>query len=213
MEKVAIDNSIIDTAAFNALFNDIPAHRDAIFISLRELSRRTAGTLNFFNVDDREDATSDALIHAMERLDRYRPGRQRAAAYFFCLIRRRMLKFLGNQKSALRDLPPAGEDGSFNSLFDAKRRPLEQIHVSQYKRFETCLEEEPARDRARAVIDRSLRRTLRFMQAADTEVDRMRGQAAMDVLQELRKQLLGRYNRICADHARFTDTRRVENPE
>ncbi len=110
------------------------------------------------------------------------------------------------------DLPPVGEESSRNSLFDAKRRPLEQIHVSQYQRFETRLEEEPARDRARAVIDRSLRRTMRFMQAADTDLDRMRGQAAMDVLQELRKQLLGRYNRISADHARFTDERRVENP-
>ncbi len=212
MEKMDIDNSIIDSAAFNALFNDVPANRDAIFIALRELSRRTAGTLNFYTSDDRDDAISDGLIHAVERIDRYRPGRQRAAAYFFCLIRRRMLKFLGGQKSALRDLPPVGEESSRNSLFDAKRRPLEQIHVSQYQRFETRLEEEPARDRARAVIDRSLRRTMRFMQAADTDLDRMRGQAAMDVLQELRKQLLGRYNRISADHARFTDERRVENP-
>jgi hypothetical protein len=40
--------------------------------------------------------------------------------------------------------------------------------------------------------------------------DRVRANSAIDVLQEMRKELLGRYSRITADHARFRGTRQME---
>ena len=200
--------------SLNDLLFDIHGNWQEIFLAMRSVAERVAGAVKFANVHDRQDAIGDAVCHAMERLNRYHPDRRSAEAYFHRILKRFLTKWAARRPRELHDLP--GEDGNDDlqaSLLDAPKRPLERRHFSEYQRFDSRLTDVADIQRARRLIDRSLARALHVMAelpATAAREDRVRANSAIDVLQEMRKELLGRYSRITADHARFRGIRRME---
>ena len=203
--------------ALNELLFDIHGNWEAIFLAMRAAAERAAGTVKFANLHDRHDAIGDAVCHAMERLNCYRPERRSADAYFHRILKRFLTKWSARRPRELHDQP--GEDGSWGtatSLLDAPARPIERRHFSDYQRFESRLTDAADIHRAKRLIDRSLARASRLaaeLPAAGSPIDRARANSAIDVLQELRKELLGRYSRIMVDHARFRGLRRLETDQ
>ena len=201
---------------FNRLFDDIAGNWQTIFLYLRRRAQGVASGIRFPRDVDREDIMSEAVVHAMQRVDRYDPKRNLAAQYFSQLMARHMLRLIDRRPRELLEsqhMPRHSERQNAESLLEQKSRQLEARHFSQYARFDPRLG--PGRDasRVRQLIDRSLRRSVGFVASAQEPMDRIRAQAAIDVLQELRKALLGRYSRVCADHARYTPSRRINRTE
>ncbi len=203
--------------SLNDLLFDIQGNWQAIFLAMRRVAERVAGTVKLGNLHDRQDAIGDAVCHAMERLNRYHPDRRCADAYFCRILKRFLTKWASRRPRELHDLP--NDEDNFNpaiSLLDAPSRPLERRHFSEYQRFDSRLTGVADIHRAKRLIDRSLARATQLvaeMSATASREDQARANSAIDVLQEMRKELLGRYSRITADHARFRGTRRMETAE
>ncbi|NNM84468.1 MAG: hypothetical protein HKL96_01730 [Phycisphaerales bacterium] len=207
---------LLSRQEFNRLFDDIAGNWHAIFLYLRRRAQGVASGIRFPREIDREDIISEAVVHAMQRVDRYDPKRNLAAQYFSQLMARHMLRLIDRRPRELLEsqhTPRHRERQNTESLLEQKGRQLEARHFSQYVRFNSRLGTGKDASRVRQLIDRSLRRSLGAVAAAQEPMDRIRAQAAIDVLQELRKALLGRYSRVCADHARYTPSRRINRTE
>ena len=200
--------------SLNDLLFDIHGNWQEIFLAMSSLAERVAGAVKFANLHDQQDAVGDAVCHAMERLNRYHPDRRSAEAYFHRILKRFLTKWASRRPRELHDLPgEEGGDGLQVSLLDAPTRPLERRHFSAYKRFDSRLTGTADIQRAKRLIDRSLARAMQTaaeLPATALPEDRAGTSIAIDILQEMRKELLGRYSRITADHARFNATRRME---
>ncbi len=201
-------------SSLNDLLFDIHGNWQAIFLAMRRLAERVAAAVKLGHQHDRQDAIGDAVCHAMERLNRYHPERRCAEAYFYRILKNYLIKWASRQPRELHDLPrDDGHDDRSISLLDTPARPLERRHCSEYQRFDSRLTGSADIHRAKRLIDRSLARVTKLAAELPTTAsreDQARANGAIDVLQEMRKELLGRYSRITADHARFRGTRRME---
>lgn len=105
----------LNAASFTRLFRARRRNHAAICCGLQILAGGVGRRLWFRDVIEREDAVANALVYAIERIDRFRFGRGRDAfSYFSSLLFNRMVNRLGRDPRAWRmtafsDLPDHDE--------------------------------------------------------------------------------------------------------
>ena len=184
----------------NTLLFHPDTHREQIIIILGELAAVKAGNLHFAGLEDRQDAIGEAILLAMEKLHCYDAKRHAACTYFGRLMTRHMLKFIQRQRSmnCLHD-QPVQRTGSNRSILDAGTTPwgARRVEARDYR-----LRHAEDRRRAMGAIDRALRGAMDERERGDEDTHD-RAQLAISILQMIRKQLLGRFNRMMADQLRI----------
>ncbi len=184
----------------NELLLDIPGNWQEIFLAMRELAVCRAASVRFRYGQDRQDAISEAVIYAMKQIAHYDPARRAAAAYFGRLLRRAMLHWLAEQKRRqhARDLPDSEENRGVSQLDHPLRNRMPGLPARTQNDFR--LQSPEDRRRVRDLIDDVLENALRVVEDNPGAPVAEQAGVAVGVLQQIRKRLLGRYNRICADH-------------
>ena len=173
-----------------------------IFLSIHELAVCVSSRMRFEASQDREDAISSAVIFAMEHLSNYDSRRCSAVAYFARVIQRRMINFLQEKarQPVLQDAIP--DDEPETSILDravSNRMPgRPDTPDRQYR-----LTDADAIGKVRRLLDTSLARSLEALESSAEQTEKDQARICLMVLQQIRKLLLGRFNRIAADHLRF----------
>ena len=188
----------------NDLLRDIPANRHQIFLALYELALCRSASLRFQRRQDREDAISEAVVHAMTHLHSYQPERRAAVAYFGRVVRRAMRRWLRHENRYAHHHDAVRERRADASLLD------QGVDVPRRRRRPASKELPPLHDpldrrRATTVLDGALEAALATQENKPGEPIAEKAAVAVGVLQQIRKRLLGRYNRICSDHERLQD--------
>lgn len=93
----------LDAAAFTRLFRARRRNHDEICRGLHVLASGVGRRLWFRDSIEREDAVANALVYAIERIDRFRFGRGRDAfSYYSSLLFNRLVNRLGRDPRAWR---------------------------------------------------------------------------------------------------------------
>ena len=193
--------------ALNQLLKDIPANREQIFLAMRELAMCKARRIHIKNWQDKEDVISESVLHVMGRLDKYNPDRRAACAYFGLMLRRKMLALLQEMQGhkTIHDQIPPSNDPSQNhkdcSILD--RAPHRRLpRLSGWCRRDAQVRGAEDRERVKSVLDEALANACRVAADAAEGEEMERTELAIGILQHVRKALLGRFNRVEADHQR-----------
>lgn len=121
----------LDAASFTRLFRAPRRNHAAICLGLNRMASGVGRRLWFGNAIEREDAVANALLYAIERIDRFRFTKGRDAfAYFSSVLYNRMVNRLGRERRTWRPV-------SFSDLHNGdevrSRRHLEESAVPYAK--------------------------------------------------------------------------------
>ncbi len=173
-----------------------------IFLGMHELAVCVSSRLRFSSNQDCEDAISSAVIFAMEHLNTYDSRRCSAVAYFARVMMRHMIHLLqenGRQPllhDAILDDEP---DSSILDRAVSHRMPGRPATPDRQYR----LSDADAIRKVRRLLDTSLARSLEALESSAEQTQKDQARICLMLLQQIRKLLLGRFNRIAADHSRL----------
>ncbi|MGC8625626.1 MAG: hypothetical protein ACP5VQ_10245 [Phycisphaerae bacterium] len=184
----------------NELLQDISANRDRIFLAMRDLALCKARRFHFRNFQDTEDVVSQSVLYVIGRLHRYDPNRHAACAYFGLMLHRYMLRIVGKMKDQYMIHDHIIGSQRDHSVWDsAPARRLPRANVGRWRNAQ--VRDPQDRNRVKDVLDEALENACKSANSAAGE-EAEHAQLAIGVLQHVRKALLGRFNRIGADHQR-----------
>ncbi|HMD54959.1 MAG TPA: hypothetical protein VKJ65_10455 [Phycisphaerae bacterium] len=185
--------------SLNELLENISENRQEIFTAIYRLAARQAASIVFRNPQDRHDASSEAAIYAINKIDRYNPQRRSAFTYFGRLLSRRLFYWLRTQEKhwAVHDLAE-NEQHQSESLFDSGGKELPRLPHKPRTNYRILAEDE--REKVRRLLDLALHEAQAVVENTTDEQEMQRGQIAVGILQQIRKRLLGRFNRVTSDH-------------
>ena len=183
----------------NDLLENVSENRQEIFTAIYRLAARQAASIRFRNPQDRQDAISEAAIYAINKIDRYNPQRRSAVTYFGRILSRRLFYWLRAQEKhwAVHDLADNVQRQN-ESLFDAGGQEPPRLPHKPRTNFRIVAENE--REKVRRLLDLALREAQAVVENTTDEQEMQRGQIAVGILQQIRKRLLGRFNRVTSDH-------------
>ncbi len=185
----------------NRLF--LEGDRAKICLALREIAGQAAAGFKL-QESDRQDAISAALILGLKILPKYDPARNRAHAYFFQCMRREIAR--------VRRVESTRRAITQSQLPDA-RDPLEHRRVALERRAARQAAPRPiladvgSVEIVKKCLDSALSKAHDALGDAEDGPERTRLLDAVDILQQVRKELLGRFNRIANDRARWGQRR------
>ena len=183
----------------NQLLRDIPANRDRIYLAMYDLAVCKAKRIHFKNVQDREDTVSESVMYVMTRLHKYNSQRHAACAYFGRMLHRQMMRSARKIQARYMTHDAASLSRGDSTVLDSA--PAQHLPRRTTGRWRDAqVRDKQDRDRVKDVLDEALDKACKFTQAYGVG-DHVDGpQLAIGVLQHIRKALLGRFNRIQADH-------------
>ncbi len=174
-----------------------------IFLGMHELAICVSSRIKFKSTQDCEDAISAAVVHAMEQLTSYDANRRCAIAYFGRVMARHMLTGLqeARQTPLLQDAFP-NQDAEWSILDRAisHRTPGRAAPAEALYRLTHADDIRKVRN----LLDVSLERSLEALENSAIAAEQDQARICLMVLQQIRKLLLGRFNRIVADHLRIS---------
>ncbi len=174
-----------------------------IFLGMHELAICVSSRIKFRSSQDCEDAISAAVIHAMEQLASYDARRQSAIAYFGRVMARHMLTGLHEvgQTPLLHDaFPDQDMECSILDRAICHHMPGRAAPAAALYRLTHTDDIQKVRN----LLDVSLERSLAALENSAIAAEQDQARICLMVLQHIRKLLLGRFNRIVADHLRIS---------
>ena len=174
-----------------------------IFLSMHELAICVSSRVKFKSGQDCEDAISAAVVHAMQQLKSYDASRWSATAYFGRVMARHMLAGLqeAGQTALLHDALP-DKDPEWSILDQAISHHMPGRPATADARYRLTNADDI--QRVRNLLDISLERSLEALENSAMTAEQDQARICLMVLQQIRKLLLGRFNRIVADHLRIS---------
>ncbi len=182
----------------NTLLKDIPANREKIYLAMRDLAICKSKRIHFRNLQDAEDAISESVLYVMGRLHKYNPARHAACAYFGLMLQRRMFSLMRRTNDDDTIHPRASSGRRDYCVLDAA--PARRLPRTNSPRWRDVQIHDPLeRQRVKQVLDEALENACTVVDSSAPGEDVENAELAIGVLQQVRKALLGRFNRIQAD--------------
>ncbi len=174
-----------------------------IFLAMHELAICVSSRVNFKKHQDRQDAISEAVIYGMEQLKHYDPTRCSAVTYFGRVLVRHMLAGMADAHRNEHQHDVAFNDESSHSLLDSSSAHRMPGRTAARPSGQYRLTHPEEINKVRGLLDTSLARSLEALENSAQAAEKDQARICLMLLQQIRKLLLGRFNRIASDHLRL----------